>query len=573
MFSHYATPVARRLTSLLAAAALLSCSDLIIDPDLPPVIDYDSPMTFTVGVADSKDPLSTGGPVASYSIFPAPPAGLEMDVNTGVLAGVALEDSPEAEYRVIAAGPGGSDTALILLRVVALPIEPGTPRPQIAYASPVTDTAGKPAAHAVISTGGPVTGFSTPHDLPRGLSLNASTGLISGTATQVAGMAGYTVIAYGPGGRDTAVITITVTASPSVPPPVIAYASPVTDTVDKPAFHAVISTGGPVTSYSMVGGQGLPLGLGLSVTNTISAPAGTIYGTPYVSDILLGRTGDSPVTYFTISTGDYRIVAHGPGGSDTATINITVVGPPTPPVETFSGMTLSVNIQSGLGTVLAKTSALSLKKMIVTLTSNLSSDMSIRDTILAGTPGFGAGAVSGRVLLKTYALKPLRTWLAFVQISDTRDSLVYSGSVAVANLLAGQTRAANLNLISRFAPYNGQILFPGIVGGGAYPVTYSVKARRIVLVVAGDTVREMIAPNGGYFASTPVAHVLEYDYLRTGVQNTMSMHIYGHAHPPASSSLGPVVQLFSASYNYLPTGGAHTPQLSWVGPSLGTPIP
>jgi hypothetical protein len=305
----------------LAAAVLLSCSDLIIDPDLPPVIDYDSPMTFTVGVADSQATLSTGGPVAGYAIAPALPAGLKMDTSTGSISGVALEVSPEAQYAVIAAGPGGNDTALILLRVVALPIEPGTPRPQIAYASPVTDTAGKAAEHAVISTGGPITGYSLSPSLPAGLSLNGSTGMISGTPAQVTGMATYTVIAYGPGGKDTASIAIAIVGNSAIPRPSIAYASPVTDTVGRPAAHAVISSGGPVTTYSQLYSDDVladviifPPGLALNPAT------GMISGTP------------------TTATGSltYRILATGPGGKDTATITINVVQPVAPPSITYA---------------------------------------------------------------------------------------------------------------------------------------------------------------------------------------------------------------------------------------------
>ena len=60
------------------------------------------------------------------------------------------------------------------------------------------------------ASGGPVTSWSVSPSLPAGLSLDTSTGEISGTPTAVTSSATYTVTASNTGGSDTATLTIVV---------------------------------------------------------------------------------------------------------------------------------------------------------------------------------------------------------------------------------------------------------------------------------------------------------------------------------------------------------------------------
>jgi YVTN family beta-propeller protein len=62
------------------------------------------------------------------------------------------------------------------------------------------------------STGGAVTAYSVSPDLPAGLGVSMSTGIISGTPTAVAGAASYTVTASNAAGSTLATLTITVNA-------------------------------------------------------------------------------------------------------------------------------------------------------------------------------------------------------------------------------------------------------------------------------------------------------------------------------------------------------------------------
>ena len=108
------------------------------------------------------------------------------------------------------------------------------------------------------TSGGPVTSWSVSPSLPAGLSLDTSTGEISGTPTAVTSSATYTVTASNTGGSDTATVTIEVN---DVAPSSISY-SPNSFTLTKGTAMTAVTpsaSGGPVTSWSV--SPSLPAGL------------------------------------------------------------------------------------------------------------------------------------------------------------------------------------------------------------------------------------------------------------------------------------------------------------------------
>jgi DNA-binding beta-propeller fold protein YncE len=188
-------------------------------------------------------------------------------------------------------GNGGSGTASITL---------GYSQPSAVFVKGVAVTADTP-----ISSGGVLTSYSVSPALPAGLSLNSSTGVISGTPMVVAGNATYVVTAYGSGSSATASLSITVNDQP---PSALSYAagtaayivnSPITD-------NFPTNTGGTVISYSVI--PALPSGLSLSTTT------GIISGDP------------TAVT----ATANYTVTATNSGGSTTATLTIVVNAVPVP---------------------------------------------------------------------------------------------------------------------------------------------------------------------------------------------------------------------------------------------------
>ena len=116
------------------------------------------------------------------------------------------------------------------------------------------------------STGGTVTSYSVSPSLPAGLSLDTSTGAISGTPTAITSSASYTITATNTGGTDTATVTIVVNdVAPS-----ITYGT-TSLTLEKGTTmttETVTSTGGTVVSYAV--SPSLPAGLSLDTSTAVS---------------------------------------------------------------------------------------------------------------------------------------------------------------------------------------------------------------------------------------------------------------------------------------------------------------
>jgi hypothetical protein len=119
---------------------------------------------------------------------------------------------------------------------------------------------------------GTVTGYAVNPALPAGLSLDATTGAITGTPTAIAAAASYVVTASNSSGATSTNVSIRVDNAP----PVVAYErAQLTLTTGLPVTLAPMSTGGAVTAWNI--SPALPAGLAFDTTN------GTISGTPTVT--------------------------------------------------------------------------------------------------------------------------------------------------------------------------------------------------------------------------------------------------------------------------------------------------
>ena len=209
-------------SSLLALAFLLGCGGGGSSPTptttlAPPAnLAYSTnPAIYTTDVAISPNtPTSSGGAVTSYGVAPALPTGLSLNTSTGVITGTPTAVTATGSYTVTATNSAGSTPAFLTITVNAGVIPPTgltySTNPAV-YTNGVAITPNTPS-----SSGGAVASYGVSPTLPAGLSLNTSTGVISGTPTVVSAIASYTVTATNSAGYTTASISITI--GDSIPP-------------------------------------------------------------------------------------------------------------------------------------------------------------------------------------------------------------------------------------------------------------------------------------------------------------------------------------------------------------------
>ena len=237
--------------------------------------------------------LDSSSNVLGYSVSPALPAGLSLDLGTGEISGTPTATSSSATYTITARNSGGTGTTTVTIVVNdAVPV--------IAY-SPNAFTLTKGTAMTTVTpttSGGTIVSWSISPTLPTGLAFDTSTGAISGTPTVLSVSAAYTVTATNTGGSDTATVTIVVNDEL----PVIVY-SPSSLTLTKGTAMTTNTptvSGGAIVSWSI--SPTLPTGLAFDTST------GAISGTP---------------TVLSVSTA-YTVTATNTGGSDTAAVTIVV---------------------------------------------------------------------------------------------------------------------------------------------------------------------------------------------------------------------------------------------------------
>lgn len=219
------------------------------------------------------------------------PPGLTFETASGIILG---SPSQSGEFSVLLAASNAAGTGRATLVIAVI-----TPAPVIT--SPLTASASvdSPFSYRITATNNPSEYDARP--LPPGLSINRTTGIISGTPT-TAGATDVDVIAMNDGGTDKKTLHLIVSLPPA---PVITSALSIQARVGAPFTYQITASNGP-RSY---GATGLPAGLSVN-TNT-----GLISGTPSVAGVA-----------------SIVISARNAGGTGSATLQATIL--PLPPVIT-----------------------------------------------------------------------------------------------------------------------------------------------------------------------------------------------------------------------------------------------
>jgi len=240
---------------------------ITINPAITPATQT---LTGTVGTiitpTNQFTPFGFTG-LITYTILPALPAGLVINAATGVISGTATVAQAATNHTITATDSlSRTATSTISITMTAV-ISPLTKTVSITQNQAMTPT----AAYTLTGFSGAIT-YSVNPALPAGLTLNTSTGIITGTPTALQGATNHVITITGAtAGSGTTTLTLAVLAPLAAPTSVTAVPGDLSATV---TWSAVAGA----TGYQVITE---PAGGVCTVTNTQATCTNLVNGTAY----------------------------------------------------------------------------------------------------------------------------------------------------------------------------------------------------------------------------------------------------------------------------------------------------
>jgi len=344
-FQVHVTDTAAKLTATQSFSISVSSAASIL------TVTTTSPLpNGAIGVAYSQTLQATGGTVPYTWSATGIPAGLQLDTATGILSGTSTAGGTSTIVVTVTDAVSGTATASLSLTIGAVAISPATlPTGFLGVPYPAT---------TLTVAGATVTNWAvTVGTLPAGLTLNASTGVISGKPT-AAGTATFTITATIGNRAGVATVvqafTLVINGAPSI---TITGLPPTGVAATQPPAAVTLSGPSPVTTSGTLTLAFTPAGGG---TQPFDAKFAS--GSPYAANFtiaagstqgLFGTAPNVPVIIGTVA-GTITITTTLQDTTLTAPAPVVITVNPTVPVinsvvpctVTLSGFSISVTGRS-----------------------------------------------------------------------------------------------------------------------------------------------------------------------------------------------------------------------------------
>jgi hypothetical protein len=342
-------------------------------PNQAPAITSASSTTFAVGVAGAFTVTATGFPAPTFSETGTLPSGVTFNATTGVLSGTPVAGTGASYSLTITAQNGVSPNATQTFTLIV------DQAPAITSASSTTFLVGTAGTFTVTATGFPASTFSETGNLPSGVTLNATTGVLSGTPAAGTGGSYPLTLTAENGISPNATQTFTLTVNQV---PAITSASSTSFQVGAAGTFTVTATGYPAPTFSQTGT--LPSGV------TFNTSTGVLSGTP------VAGTGASYSLTFTAT--------NSAGSSTPQTFTLTV--DQAPAITSASSTTFLVGT-AGTFTVTATGYPPPTFSETGTLPGGVT--LNANTGVLSGTPAAGAGGSYSLTLTAENGISPNAT--------------------------------------------------------------------------------------------------------------------------------------------------------------------